>query len=279
MGNAETVLNKRRCTIEAQKVKKIFSDGKKEVLAIEDITLKVYEKEFAVLIGPSGCGKSTFLYIVAGFYKPTSGKVIVNGKEVKKPGRDRGIVFQEYVLFPWMTVIDNIAFGLRLGKTSKEEALKIAKKYVDLVGLTGFENAFPHTLSGGMKQRVAIARAFAYNPEVMLMDEPFGSLDAQTRKYMIRDLSEIIEKTAKTTLFVTHSVEEAMSLADKIFILSARPSKVIKTVEIKEERPRDVTDPKFLEIKKEIMEVLGKEVMKMKKMEEEIPTEEGGEFK
>jgi len=264
MGNVETVLTK----IESQGIKKNFG----KLCAIEDITLRIHEKEFAVLIGPSGCGKSTFLYIVAGFHKPTSGKIMVNGKEVTKPGRDRGIVFQEYVLFPWMTVIDNITFGLRLGGTQKSEALAIAQKYVDLIGLSGFENAYPHTLSGGMKQRVAIARAFAYDPEIILMDEPFGSLDAQTRRYMIRDLSSIIEKTSKTTLFVTHSVEESMSLADKIFILSARPSRVIKTLEIKEKRPRDVTSPKLVEVKREIMDVLGVEVMKMKKEEEKRST-------
>ncbi|NIP67007.1 ATP-binding cassette domain-containing protein, partial [Candidatus Bathyarchaeota archaeon] len=183
------------------------------MVAIQDLNLRVEEKELTVIVGPSGCGKSTFLYMVAGFEKPTSGKILLDGKPITKPGPDRGFVFQEFVLYPWRTVLGNVTFGLEIAGISKEKAEKRAMSYIELVGLEGFENAYPHTLSGGMKQRVGIARALAYNPEVLLMDEPFGSLDAQTRKFMQGELIRIWEELKKTVLFVTHSVIEATYLA------------------------------------------------------------------
>ena len=255
----------KKVKIEAIGVKKVFIDENtgREIVAIENISLKVYEHEFAVLIGPSGAGKSTFLYLIAGFEKPTRGQIFLDGRPITEPGPDRGIVFQEYVLFPWKTVLGNVMFGLELNGYPKEEAVKRAMKYIKLVGLQGFEHAYPHTLSGGMKQRVAIARALAYDPEVLLMDEPFGSLDAQTRMLLVDDLARIHVETGKTVVFVTHNVEEALLLADRIFIFSARPSRIIKVVKIPYEKPRQPHDERLLALRKQILDILREEVRKM----------------
>jgi len=267
MGN-----DKRDVKLKAVNVKKVFYDkySKRDVVAIENISLEIYENEFAVLIGPSGCGKSTFLHIVAGFEKLTEGEIYLDGKPIRGPSADRGIVFQEYVLFPWRTVLGNVRFGLELQGIDRRKADEIAMKYIDLVGLRGFENHYPHMLSGGMKQRVAIARAFAYDPKLLLMDEPFGSLDAQTRIIMIDELARIHEEMRKTTLFVTHSIDEALKLADKIFILSARPSKIIEVIEVKSKRPRAPDDPELIEKKQKIMSILEKEVKRSMSMEMKI---------
>lgn len=260
----------RKIKVKAVNLKKIFKSGEKRVVALDCLNLEVKENEFVVIVGPSGCGKSTFLHIVAGFEKPTSGKIFLDGKEITGPGPDRGFVFQEPVLYPWKTVLDNVSFGLELQGVKKEEARRIAMKYVKMVGLEGFENMYPHSLSGGMKQRVEIARALAYNPEVLLMDEPFGSLDAQTRKIMQGELMRIWEKMKKTVIFVTHSVIEAVYLADKIIVMTARPGKVKGVIEVKLARPRSYTSEKFLRIRKKVLKLLEEEVLKSLKEKRKI---------
>ena len=189
-------------------------------------------------MGPSGCGKSTFLEIVAGLIKPTSGSVFIDGRQIKGPDRNRGIVFQGYALFPWRSVIGNIAYGLEEKGVPVKEREKICRKYILLVGLSGFENHYPFQLSGGMKQRVAIARALAYDPDILLMDEPFASLDAQTREILQGEILNIWDKTRKTVIFVTHNIEEAVFLADRIAIMSARPGIIRKIVDVPLGRPR-----------------------------------------
>ena len=251
--------------LEAKNVEKTFNQGSVgAVQAIKDISLDIKEGEFVSLLGPSGCGKSTFLYMVGGFERLSSGSLKLDKKEIKGPGPDRGIVFQEYVLFPWQTVFKNIEYGLRIKGDNSELSFKKVNKLIDMIGLSGFENKYPHTLSGGMQQRVAIARALAYDPDVLLMDEPFGALDAQTRSLMISDLSRIHKETGKTTLFVTHSVEESILLSDRIFLFSARPSSIKTTFEIDLPHPRKVTDTAFTKIQKKVIDDLSEEVEKLK---------------
>ena len=219
-----------------------------KIEALHDVNLEVEDAysaegrdvgEFRVLLGPSGCGKSTILRLIAGLDRPDSGEVLLNGKAVKGPGRDRGMVFQKYTSFPWLTVADNIAYGLKINGTPVAERSKIVEHLVQAIGLSGFEKAYPDTLSGGMQQRVAIARTLAVRPEVILMDEPFGALDAQTRSDMQNLLLRIWDETASTVLFVTHDVEEAIYLADRIYILSARPGTIVEDVPVSFWRPRD----------------------------------------
>ena len=223
-----------------QHISKIYTSGKEgqAVEALAGIDLEVNEGEFFSLVGPSGCGKSTLLYIIGGFIPPSTGKILVDGKEVISPGVDRGIVFQEFALFPWKTVIQNILYGLEQQKIEREERLAIAHRYVEMTGLSGMESLYPKELSGGMKQRVAIARTLAYNPDVLLMDEPFGSLDAQTRVFMQDELLRIWDETQKTVLFVTHSIEEAVHLSDRVAIFSHRPGKIKEILPIDIPRPR-----------------------------------------
>jgi len=256
--------------LKAVDITKIFEDGERKVIAIKDFNLEVKENEFTVIVGPSGCGKSTFLYMVAGFEKPTKGKILLDGKPITKPGPDRGIVFQEPALYPWRTVLGNIMFGLEVAGVPKDEAKKKAMQYVKMVGLTGFENAYPHTLSGGMKQRVGIARALAYDPEILLMDEPFGALDAQTRKIMQQELIRIWEKTKKTVIFVTHSVIEAVYLADTIVVMTARPGRVKGIINVDLPRPRSYTDPDYLKIREKVLSLLEEEVKKSLELERKI---------
>jgi NitT/TauT family transport system ATP-binding protein len=248
--------------IEAVRVRKDFRapETGKVVVAIEDLSLRIEEQEFAIIIGPSGCGKSTFLYMIAGFEKPTAGEVLLNGSPVLRPGPDRGIVFQDFVLYPWRTVLGNISMGLELNGVPKREAAERARSFTRMFGLNGFEDTFPHTLSGGMKQRVAIARALAYDPEVLLMDEPFGALDAQTKDYMIGDLHSAWEKAAKTIVFVTHSISEAIRLGDKIYVLSARPARVKGVVPVNLPRPRKAGSAAFAELEAHVTDLLSTEV-------------------
>lgn len=248
--------------VQAVDLNKTFGSGSNKVVAISDFNLEVKENEFTVLVGPSGCGKSTFLYMVAGFEKLTGGTILLDGKPITKPGPDRGFVFQEFVLYPWRTVLKNVTFGLEIAGVSKEAARERAMRLIDMVGLNGFENAYPHTLSGGMKQRVGIARALAYDPEVLLMDEPFGSLDAQTRKVMQGELIRIWEKMKKTVIFVTHSVIEATYLADKIIVMTARPGRVKGVIDVNLPRPRDYTGKQYLRIREKVLGLLEEEVMK-----------------
>jgi ABC-type nitrate/sulfonate/bicarbonate transport system ATPase subunit len=224
--------------------------------ALAAFDLTVEEGELVAILGPSGCGKSTVLNIVAGFLRPTGGRVLLDGREVAGPGADRGVVFQEHALFPWMCVVDNIAFGPRLRGTPKAERVTVARRFIDLVGLVGFERHWPRQLSGGMKQRVAIARALANDPKVLLMDEPFGALDAQTRRTMQDELVKIWAATKKTCLFVTHSVEEALLLSDRVVTMTARPGRIKAIHAVGLPRPRDESGPEFVALKRELTHLL-----------------------
>ena len=217
----------------------------KDVVALRDINLEVKESEFVVMVGPSGCGKSTLINIIGGLEEASEGSVEIDGKEVSGPGADRGMVFQGYSLFPWLTVQKNVEFGLKMKKVPKAEREKIAKEFIQLIGLNGFENALPKQLSGGMKQRVAIARTLANQPEILLMDEPFGALDAQTRVVMQELLAKISRETKNTILFITHDIDEAIYLSDRIFIMSANPGRIHKEIVLKGSKPRDRADSEF----------------------------------
>lgn len=251
--------------ISLKNVNKTYEHDGKKVHAVKDFSLDVKENEFLVVVGPSGCGKSTLLQLIAGFEKPDSGEVLLNGHQVKKPGPDRGFVFQDFTLYQWRTVLGNIAFGLEAKGLSKKEAEEKAMEYVKLVGLEGFEHSYPHTLSGGMKQRVGIARALAYEPDVLLMDEPFGALDAQTKKWMQRELNRIWEKDKKTVVFVTHSVIEATFLADRIVVMTAQPGTVKKLIDVDIPRPRGYVEEHYLEHREKVLSYLEEEVEKTMK--------------
>ena len=230
------------------------------VVAIENVTCSIGEREFVSVIGPSGCGKSTFLYLIAGFEKCSGGMITIDGQPVTKPGPDRGVVFQEFVLYPWRTVIRNITLGLEIQKVPRQEAIERARKWIRLAGLSGFENAYPATLSGGMKQRVAIARALAYEPEILLLDEPFGALDVQTKNYMIRDLQNLWVQANKTIVMVTHSVKEAAFMGDRVLVFGARPSSIVADVRIDLPHPREENDPILRRYQDQVTEVLSAEV-------------------
>ncbi|NYT05815.1 MAG: ABC transporter ATP-binding protein [Methanomicrobiales archaeon] len=231
-------------------------EGPESTVALEDISLEIADEEFVCLVGPSGCGKTTLLRIVAGLDAANSGTVTVDGETITGPDPKRGMVFQEYSLFPWRTVLGNIAFGLEMKGETREARTRIAEEYLDLVGLVQFRNAYPFELSGGMRQRVAIARALANNPDVLLMDEPFGALDAQTRNVMQQELLEIWEKTKKTIIFVTHSVDEAVFLADRIVVLSPRPGRICDNITVDLSRPRDRTSVEFAELRRHVLNLM-----------------------
>ena len=203
------------------------------VLALEDVSLQVGTREFLALLGPSGCGKSTLLYLLGGFLPVEKGAISVDGKPISAPGPDRGIVFQHFALFPWKTVRDNILYGLERQGMPKDERQARAQSFIDLVGLSGFEDSYPSQLSGGMKQRTALARTLAFDPTILLMDEPFGALDAQTRHLMQTELLSIWQRTPKTVIFVTHDVQEAVYLADRVAVMSARPGRIKTIVDAK----------------------------------------------
>ncbi len=244
-----------------------FIQNDKRIDAITDIDLSVEQNRFISIVGPSGCGKSTLLKLIAGFDTPSEGQVLVNGAGVKAPGPDRGFVFQHSTLFPWKTVLKNVMFGLELQDVSREQALEKARYFISLVGLKGFEDVYPHTLSGGMKQRAEIARVLAYDPEILLMDEPFGALDAQTRKVMQVELEKIWRKQKKTVIFVTHSVLEAVYLSDIVYVMTARPGRIKERIDIDLPRPRDFKDDRFLHIRNDILRLLEDEVQKSLEME------------
>lgn len=231
-----------------------------EVVALSDINLDVADKEFVCFIGPSGCGKTTLLRITAGLEKPDTGTLTVNNEPITGPGPDRGMVFQEYSLFPWRTVLKNITFSLELKKIPKSEREKIARDFLELVGLSKFADSYPHELSGGMKQRVAIARALVNDPDVLLMDEPFGAVDAQTRNRLQHELLNIWEKKKKTVLFITHSVDEAVFLADKVVVFTARPGRVKEVINIDLPRPRERTSFEANAVREHLLASLGAEI-------------------
>ena len=251
--------------LQIQNLSKVYRSDGHEVVAIDEITLGIRNKEFATILGPSGCGKSTLLRIVAGLIKPSRGMVRLDGTAISGPGRDRGMVFQSYTLFPWLTVMENIQFGLGLSGVAKAEQEQSAKAFVEKVGLRGFEQAYPKALSGGMKQRVAIARALANNPAILLLDEPFGALDAQTRALMQELLTQVWEDLHKTILFVTHDVEEAIFLSDRVFIMTARPGRIKAEIEIPLERPRSYelkAAETFLTLKRQALTLIREEAIK-----------------
>jgi len=235
----ETGLRPAPAMIEIDHVSHIFqTSGRQSHLALSDISLRIEDGAFVSILGPSGCGKSTLLYIVGGFVNPTEGVARVKGHAITGPGPDRGPVFQEFALFPWKSVLGNVMYGLREQGVSRAEAEAQSRRLVEMVGLKGFENFFPRELSGGMKQRVAIARTLAYHPAVLLMDEPFGALDAHTRTRLQNDLLNIWERDRKTVLFVTHSVDEAVFLSDKVVVMTRAPGRIKQVVDIELPRPR-----------------------------------------
>jgi NitT/TauT family transport system ATP-binding protein len=248
--------------IQIEGVSKWFGSATQPMPALLDVTLDVRTNEFVCLLGPSGCGKSTLLNIIAGFIPPSEGQVLADGKAITAPGSDRGVVFQEYALFPWLSVEENVEFGPKLKGTPKSERQQVAQKYLELVGLAAHRHKFPAQLSGGMKQRLAIARALANNPTVILMDEPFGSLDAQTREIMQEELSRIQRLEHKTIVFVTHSIREAVYLADRVVVMTSSPGKIKEVVRIELPEPRDKFSPEFTRYESEITRVLKEEVDK-----------------
>jgi len=224
--------------------------------AIENLSLTVHDKEFVCVLGPSGCGKTTLLRMIAGLDSASSGEIVLDGERITGINPKVGIVFQEYSLFPWRSVIDNIAFGLEMRGLARTERNRIAEHYLDLVGLTQFRESYPSELSGGMRQRVAVARALALEPVVLLMDEPFGALDAQTRNMLQHELLGIWEKTRKTIIFITHSVDEAVFLADRIVALTPRPGTICEIIPIDQVRPRDRTSVEFAKVRRYVLDMI-----------------------
>jgi len=257
--------------LRAQGVRKEFRDGKKTVLALDDVSMEVQDNEFITIVGTSGCGKSTFLNMVAGLSEPTAGTLTIDGHPIRGPGLDRGMVFQSYTLFPWQTVLGNVLFGLAKKRLSRRERIDTARRHVAMVGLSGFDDAYPAQLSGGMQQRVAIARALAYNPSILLMDEPFGALDAQTRGLMQELLLRVWEEHKITVLFITHDVDEALFLSDRVYVMTARPGRIKAEIAVALPRPRLYemqTAPAFIALKREVMGLIREESLRAVAQEE-----------
>ena len=233
-----------RNLLEVRSLKKVFSRQGKEVIALENFDLTVAEREFVAIVGPSGCGKSTFLHMLGGFEPANAGTMMLNGEMVRDPGPDRGMLFQEYALYPWRTVVGNILWPLEIQKVPKAERERTVERLIAMVGLSQFRNHYPNELSGGMKQRVALARLLALDPKILLMDEPFGALDAQNRELLQEELQQIWNSSRKTVLFVTHDIDEAIYLADRVIVFTARPGRIKADIEI------DLPRPRAIEIKK-----------------------------
>jgi NitT/TauT family transport system ATP-binding protein len=251
--------------LEAKNIVKRFDHNGTSVLALDGINLDVQEGDFVCIVGPSGCGKSTFLNIVAGLEKPDGGEILLNGKPISTPGPDRTMVFQEGALFPWLRVIDNVEFGLKMAGIPKDERRQISQRYLDMMQLTKFANSYTYQLSTGMKQRVAIARALAMDPEILLMDEPFAALDSQTRDLLLVELQLIWERTKKTIIFVTHNVSESVILGNRVVVFKNRPSKIKKEIMVDYRRPRLAEDENLLKYQHEIIQELKSEVIEQKK--------------
>lgn len=244
-------------TLVLQDLSKSFViDGKSEVEALSHLDLEVSEGEFVSILGPSGCGKTTLLRIIAGLDHASGGTILLNGNPISGPCPRMAMIFQEYSLYPWKTVIDNIAFGLEVKGVETQARREKARELLELVGLQDFSGNFPYELSGGMRQRVAVARALAIDPQILLMDEPFGALDAQTRNMLQKELLEIWEKTKKTVVFVTHSVDEAVFLSDRIIVLTARPGTIKEVINIDLTRPRDRTGAEFARIRRYVLDLV-----------------------
>jgi NitT/TauT family transport system ATP-binding protein len=249
--------------LELSEISMLYSQRGQRFAALRDVSLQIQKGEFIAIVGASGCGKTTLLRIVDGLIKPTLGQVCVDGQLVTRPGPDRGFVFQQDALFPWRTVLDNIIFGLEVQGKKKREALQRADELVRLVGLTGFEQHFPHELSGGMRQRANLARALTIDPDILLMDEPFASLDAQTRELMQSELLRVWRSNRKTVMFVTHQIDEAVYLADRVVVMTSRPGQVKAILEVDIARPRDLMvkrTPRFLELVDVIWKMIEEEV-------------------
>lgn len=255
-------------SLHIKNVSKKFINSEKQTL--DDVSLEIKEGEFICIIGPSGCGKSTLLNIVAGLDKPTSGSVTLDGEPIKKPGADRVVMFQESALFPWLNVIDNVKFGLKIAKKSKEEQEDTAMKYLKMVHLWNFKDYRIHELSGGMKQRIALARALSLDSKVLLMDEPFAALDKQTKNILRDEIQNIWMQTNKTILFITHSVEEALFFADRIVMLSANPGQIKKIIPVNLDRPRHIENEEFIKLRVELLNLLRNEVEKVAQNEYDI---------
>ncbi|MEO0795291.1 MAG: ABC transporter ATP-binding protein [Verrucomicrobiota bacterium] len=255
--------------LEVKGLGRTFNSNKGTVRALHDISFNVHRREFISVIGPSGCGKSTLIRILAGLDFPTSGEALLDGKTIFGPGRDRGMVFQGYTLFPWLTVKKNVMFGLEVSGRTGSSVEAEARSWIEIVGLAGFENAYPSQLSGGMKQRVAIARSLANNPSMLFMDEPFGALDAQTRCQMQSYLLQIWRNVDVTIMFVTHDLDEAIYLSDRILVLKAKPGEINEFIEVPVPRPRSVDQllsPTFLATKKRLEELIHPEGTEIKEL-------------
>jgi ABC-type nitrate/sulfonate/bicarbonate transport system ATPase subunit len=246
--------------IEIRDVSLVYDTPAGPVTGVQSASFDIEQSEFLCIVGPSGCGKSTLLNIIAGFLQPTGGAIRIGGKAVKGHGQDRGVVFQDFAqLFPWRTALGNVTFGLEMKGVGKDERDKVARQQLKLVKLEKFADSYPHHLSGGMQQRVAIARALAYNPAVLLMDEPFAALDALTRDDMQRLLADVWRETRKTVIYVTHNVAEAVYLADRVVVMTSHPGKVKAEVPIALQRPRDPLSVEFLDYQKQLLRQLGQD--------------------
>ncbi len=246
----------REIAIEIQAVHKVFGSDANRVVALNDVSLSIGKDEFVCVVGPSGCGKTTLLNLLAGFEPPTLGQIRAFGHEIRAPGPDRTMMFQDYALFPWLTVKGNIEYGLKRRGINRDERKHIIQHYVDLIDLKGFERKYPQQLSGGMRQRVALARALAVNPSVLLMDEPFAALDSFTRERMQDELVSVWQREKKAVFFITHNIDEAIKLADRIVVMSPRPGRIIEIVAIDAPRPRDVDSQENAKIARQVREML-----------------------
>ena len=249
-----------RTKIRIEGVSKTFDNG---LTALARVYLELAENSFTCLLGPSGCGKSTLLGMIAGFVQPTSGRVLVDGTEVIGAGAARGVVFQEYALFPWRTALENVEFGPLVRRLPRAERRRVAMEHLAMVGLKGHETKFPTELSGGMKQRVAIARALANNPSVLLMDEPFGALDAQTREILQEEMLRIWQQDRKTVVFVTHSISESLFLADRVVVMATKPGCIKAIIDVDLPHPRERTDPEFIRLERQVKQMVREEVDKL----------------
>jgi NitT/TauT family transport system ATP-binding protein len=249
-----------RTKIRIEGVSKIFDNG---LTALGRVDLDLAENSFTCLLGPSGCGKSTLLGMIAGFVQPTAGRVLVDGTDVRGASADRGVVFQEYALFPWRTALENVEFGPLIRRLSRAERRRIAMDHLEMVGLKGHETKYPSELSGGMKQRVAIARALANNPSILLMDEPFGALDAQTREILQEEMLRIWQHARKTVVFVTHSISESLFLADRVVVMATRPGNIKAVIDVDLPHPRERTDPNFIALERQVKQLVREEVDKL----------------
>jgi NitT/TauT family transport system ATP-binding protein len=247
--------------IVAKEVRKTFRTGAGSLTALDSFNLEIDEGQFVCILGPSGCGKSTFLRMVAGLAEPSSGTITMDGKPIHGPHPDRGLVFQEYALFPWLSVLQNVMYGPLVRGIDRKRAEQTARQQIGRVGLAGFEDYFPRQLSGGMKQRVGIARVWANQPQVMLMDEPFGALDNITRGILQKDLLKLWLEERKTVLFITHSVEEAIYLADTIIVMSSRPGRIVATIKVSETRPRNLLGPQAMALRAELSELVEHQIV------------------